>query len=230
MKKWILILFRALPLLAKRVADVEWKIEKIALNARGNTLEQCLEIVYLIGYKSRLVNMKVMRDVIAGEIGEGRATELAAYAGGKSASELSKDGESAHVTYRRLMRSIDEATKALGRYGFDEDRMDRDYGAMRFLKVVAAAIDCKARTPRKPPVSANSGKLVKPIKSDKSDKLTKSDKSGEAKKAKADSAAKTRSAKAGDGKRRIVRPSTRERAVARKGTGETFLDETKVYA
>lgn len=221
MKKWILILFRALPLLAKRVADVEWKIEKIALNARGNTLEQCLEIVYLIGYKSRLVNMKVMRDVIAGEIGEGRATELAAYAGGKSASELAKDGESAHVTYRRLMRSIDEATKALGRYGFDEDRMDRDYGAMRFLKVVAAAIDCKARTPRKPPVSANSGKLVKPIKSDKS---------GEAKKAKADSAAKTRSAKAGDGKRRIVRPNARERAVARKGTGETFLDETKVYA
>ena len=79
MKKWILTVFGVQPILGKRVAAIDEKIERIAMYPFGNTLEQCAQIIYLNGYKARLVNLKIMADVISKRIGEDRAKDLAAY-------------------------------------------------------------------------------------------------------------------------------------------------------
>ena len=133
MKKWILTVFGVQPILGKRVAAIDEKIERIA-------------IIYLNGYKARLVNLKIMADVISKRIGQDRAKDLAAYAAGKSAREIaSTNGNNQFTVYRRIMKSVAEATEELEDCGYDERKMDRDYGGMKFIRAVMAGLEGKLR-------------------------------------------------------------------------------------
>lgn len=146
MKKWILTVFRIQPKLAKRVAAIDEKIERIALAAFGATLEQCAKIIYLSGYKAKLVNLKIMRDVIEKRIGEEKAANLYAYACGKSAREIAgESGKNQYTVYRQIMRSIEDGAKELENCGYGEARMEREYGSMKFVCSVAAHLECKLR-------------------------------------------------------------------------------------
>ena len=146
MKKWILTVFGVQPILGKRVAAIDEKIERIAMYPFGNTREQCAQIIYLNGYKARLVNLKIMADVISKRIGQDRAKDLAAYAAGKSAREIaSTNGNNQFTVYRRIMKSVAEATEELADCGYDERKMARDYGGMKFIRAVMAGLEGKLR-------------------------------------------------------------------------------------
>lgn len=149
MKKWILTIFRIQPKLGKRVAAIDEKIERIALAAFGNTLDQCAKIIYLSGYKAKLINLKIMADVIAKRLGEQRTDELAAYAEGRSAKEIAAiNGTNQFTVYRRVMRSIEDASVELNDCGYDEKRMEREYGTMKFVVAVAGQLEGKLRGKR----------------------------------------------------------------------------------
>ena len=146
MKKWILTVYRILPKLGKRVAAIDEKIERIALSAFGNTLDQCAKIIYLSGYKAKLVNLKIMADVISKKIGAERAEELGEYASGRSAKEIAEArGANQYTVYRRIMRAIEVGAEELGDCGYDEKRMEREYGGMKFVRAVAAQLEGKLR-------------------------------------------------------------------------------------
>lgn len=147
MKKWILTIFRIVPKIGRRIETIDGRIERVALSPFGNTLEQCAKIIYLSGYKSRLVNIRIMYDVIVGQIGLEAARDLENYACGKSAKEIAADsGRNQYAVYRRIMKAIDAAIKELDDCGYDERRMDNDYGAMRFIKTVQAQLAGKLRS------------------------------------------------------------------------------------
>ncbi len=147
MKKWILTIFRIVPKIGRRIETIDGRIERVALSPFGNTLEQCVKIIYLSGYKSRLVNIRIMYDVIVGQIGLEAARDLENYACGKSAKEIAADsGRNQYAVYRRIMKAIDAAIKELDDCGYDERRMDNDYGAMRFIKTVQAQLAGKLRS------------------------------------------------------------------------------------
>ena len=147
MKKWILTIFRVVPKLGRRIETIDKRIERVALAVFGNTLEQCAKIIYLSGYKSRLVNIRIMHDVIVGKIGEETARDLEDYACGKSAKEIAAvDGRNQYTVYRRIMKAIGEAIKELDDCGYDEERMEREFGGMRFIRTVQMQLAGKLRS------------------------------------------------------------------------------------
>ena len=128
MKLYVLMIFRLNDRLEKTIEAMDKKIERIAYDPFGNTIKQYDAILELTDRRTRLINLKVMYDLLIRELSGEETLLIARHALGFSANEIAESlGMNGSTVYKRLCRAIARAEKLLEDAGFDERRMERDY-------------------------------------------------------------------------------------------------------
>lgn len=146
MKLYVLMIFRLNDRLEKTIEAIDRKIERIAYDPFGNTIKQYDAILELTDRRTRLINLKVMYDLMIRELDGEETLLIARHALGFSANEIAESlGMNGSTVYKRLCRAIARAEKILEDAGFDERRMERDYCD---VPQVAAAMNMMKRRVR----------------------------------------------------------------------------------
>lgn len=129
MKLYVLIIFRLSDRLEKKIEAMDKKIERIAYDPFGNTVRQYEKILEISDARTRLINLKVMYDLLIRELSGEETLLIARHALGLSSGEIAESlGMNGSTVYKRLCKAIRHAEKVLEKAGFDEKRMERDYG------------------------------------------------------------------------------------------------------
>lgn len=161
MKLYVLMIFRLNDRLEKTIEAMDKKIERIAYNPFGNTIKQYDAILELTDRRTRLINLKVMYDLLIRELSGEETLLIARHALGFSANEIAESlGMNGSTVYKRLCRAIARAEKLLEDAGFDERRMERDYcdvpqatAAMNVMKRRVRRTERPEKTIRRKPVA-----------------------------------------------------------------------------
>ncbi len=124
MKIWILAIFRLAAGLSKTIDDYDKKIERIALNPFGVSLKQYEKVIELSDNKTRIVNMKIMHDLLKNRLDVNEVYLISKYARGISVAEMAERLEmKASSLYKKLNRAVAAAEEVLKKSGYDEVRM-----------------------------------------------------------------------------------------------------------
>lgn len=161
MKLYVLMIFRLNDRLEKTIEAMDKKIERIAYDPFGNTIKQYDAILELTDRRTRLINLKVMYDLLIRELSGEETLLIARHALGFSANEIAESlGMNGSTVYKRLCRAIARAEKLLEDAGFDERRMERDYcdvpqatAAMNVMKRRVRRTERPEKTIRRKPVA-----------------------------------------------------------------------------
>ncbi len=134
MKYWILLVFRLLTGLDKRIERCDKVIERIALSPFGDTMAQYEEILSQMNKKNKLINLKVMSERIKSALATEDYFLLCKYASGVPVKELSlsftvKKG----ALYKRLNKIFVIAERTLAKDGFTEEALEREYAEFPFI-------------------------------------------------------------------------------------------------
>lgn len=154
MKKWILMIFRIGSLLEQLTDRLDRRVERLALDPFGQTARQYERILELIDKKRRLVNLKVMREMLAHELAADDVFLLAKYAFGMSAAQIAElTNRRESTVYKRLRAALTKAEKTLLAAGYDEARLEREYSEFPIVKNTVGLFSRRV----KKSVSAGSG-------------------------------------------------------------------------
>ena len=146
MRIWILAVFRLASGLSKAIEEHDKKIERISLNPFGVTLKQYEKVIELSDRKIRLVNMKIMYDLLREKLEQHEVYLISKYARGISVAEIALCLEMKTGTvYKRLNRAVEAAEKILSESGYDEARMEREYSGFPAVKSALMSLKAKAR-------------------------------------------------------------------------------------
>lgn len=128
MKLYVLMIFRLSDRLEKTIEAMDKKIERIAYDPFGDTVKQYEKILEISDVRTRLINLKVMYELMIRNLGGDETLLIARHALGLSAGEIAESlNVNAGTVYKRLCRAMRHAEKVLKSAGFDEKRMERDY-------------------------------------------------------------------------------------------------------
>lgn len=128
MKNWILIVFKLLPGLEKRIEKCDRAIERIALSPFGDTSAQYGEILSQMEKKSKLINLSVMFERLKDALDKSDFFLLCKYAAGVPVGELSESlGVKQSTLYKKLRRAFELAAKKLESDGYTEARLEQEY-------------------------------------------------------------------------------------------------------
>lgn len=142
MKNWILLVFKLLPGLEKRIAGCDRIIERIALSPFGDTAAQYDEILSQMDKKARLVNLGVMLERIKSKLDYTDYFLLCRYAAGVPVSELADGLKLKRGTvYKRLRRILIRAAEILERDGYNEERLEKEYLSLPFVSTLYARLN-----------------------------------------------------------------------------------------
>lgn len=146
MKIWILMIFRLAGELEKQIENLDKRIERVAVNPFGITLKQYEAVLELSDRKSRLVNLKIMYELLLRRLSGDDVFLIAKYASGVSVAEIAQRLQMrASAAYKRINRAIDRAIAELAGAGFDEERMEIEYRDFPAVTVVLNTLKGKAR-------------------------------------------------------------------------------------
>ena len=141
MKYWILLVFRLLPGLDKRIEKCDKIIERIALSPFGDTSAQYDEILSQMDKKSKLINLRVMYERLKDKLDKQVFFILCKYASGVPIREIAKSFSiTPGALYKRMRKAIDNAVALLENDGYTEERMNKEYLGMPFISVAYARI------------------------------------------------------------------------------------------
>ena len=128
MKTYVLAIFRLSDRLEKSIDAMDKKIEKIAYNPFGDTIKQYDKILEITDKRMRLINLRVMYELMLRKLDGEETMLIARHALGLSAGEIAESmNMNGSTVYKRLSRALVRAEKILKEAGFDERRMERDY-------------------------------------------------------------------------------------------------------
>lgn len=146
MKIWILAVFRLASGLCRAIEEYDKKIDRIALDPFGVTLKQYEKVIALSDKKRRLINLKVMYMLLKEKLDEHDIYLITKYARGISVAEIAERLEMKQsAVYKRLNRAIAEAEEVLAKSGYDEKRMECEYGEFRAVKSALMSLKSKAK-------------------------------------------------------------------------------------
>lgn len=134
-KRWILLLMRMGELPERLCDKIDERIERLALDPFGQTKKQYEKILSLTDVKGRIINLKLMRELLVGGLDPAQTFLLTRYAMGYSAAQLAADLDIKESTmYKRVRTAIGRAAAMLERAGFSESRLDDEYASMPAIK------------------------------------------------------------------------------------------------
>ncbi len=146
MKIWILTIFRLAAEVGKQIDSLEKRIEHIAVNPFGITTKQYEKVLSLGDKRNRLINLRVMHEVICDDLTAEERLMLTRYAFGTSAAQLGEVmGYRVGAVYARIKRALAKAKKTLARCGYDEGRMINEYGEFGEVCSVMARLAVRSR-------------------------------------------------------------------------------------
>ena len=140
MKTYVLAIFRLSDRLEKSIDAMDKKIEKIAYNPFGDTIKQYDKILEITDKRMRLINLRVMYELMLRKLDGEETMLIARHALGLSAGEIAESMNGSTV-YKRLSRALVRAEKILKEAGFDERRMERDYADVAQLAAAKRLFD-----------------------------------------------------------------------------------------
>ena len=151
MKLYVLIIFRLSDRLEKTIEAMDKKIERIAYDPFGNTVRQYEKILEITDVRTRLINLRVMYDLLIRELSGEETLLIARHALGLSSAEIAESLSMKDSTvYKRLRKAIRHAEKTLENAGFDEKRMEREYGNLPQVTSAANVVKHRVRTAERP--------------------------------------------------------------------------------
>ena len=99
--------------------------------------------------KRKIINLAVLKTALCDSVKERDLDALSRYSCGETAGEIAKDcavGESA--VRKRIKRAIESCITAMQDMGFDEKRMEREYGSLDCVSLSRRAIERKTKLKR----------------------------------------------------------------------------------
>ena len=142
MKTYVLAIFRLSDRLEKSIDAMDKKIEKIAYNPFGDTIKQYDKILEITDKRMRLINLRVMYELMLRKLDGEETMLIARHALGLSAGEIAESmNMNGSTVYKRLSRALVRAEKILKEAGFDERRMERDYADVAQLAAAKRLFD-----------------------------------------------------------------------------------------
>lgn len=140
MEIWLLTIFFLRAHLATAARLIEERAEREALNLREDAVRVCERVMSLNDLKRRLINLRVLYDKLKEGLPAEEFNILRAYAF-KGTCGL---GQSMGINRMKVLRLVKRAelkgTHLLAALGFDEGRMERDYGAVPLCRGVREKI------------------------------------------------------------------------------------------
>lgn len=148
MENWILAILALSGKLAAAAEMYANRAEATALDLKGNVTELCEQIMELNDIKRRIVNMRVMFDMLKSELSETEFSLISEYAS-KSLTEIALCRKLSRTSvYRMLKRALKKAEKILWKIRVDFDRMNSDYLGIPLCRAVYLKVK-RAKTKEK---------------------------------------------------------------------------------
>lgn len=135
MKKWIIIIMQSALQVDRMMERLDILNERAALNFKGKTMDTVNEILAINEKKRKLVNLNVLNGSMLKALNPEQIKMISAYARGRSMMNIGEEmGISKSGVFRKLQIIAEKCANVLKRLGFDERRLEREFGDIFLVK------------------------------------------------------------------------------------------------